>query len=58
VAGEIIHSVGDSLAEITVVPSHGGVFDIVVGEKTVFSKKSIGRFPEEGEATRLVQQAL
>jgi len=31
---------------------------VVVGDKEVFNKKSTGRFPQPGEAARLVSQAL
>lgn len=37
------------------VASHGGVFEISVDGKLVFSKKSLGRFPDEGEVLRLIR---
>ena len=36
------------------VASHGGVFEISVDGKTVFSKKALGRFPDDGEVVRLI----
>jgi len=30
-------------------PSSGGVFEVTVDGKLVFSKKELGRFPEPGE---------
>jgi selenoprotein W-related protein len=33
----------------------GGVFEITVDGKKVFSKKALGRFPEAGEVLRLIQ---
>jgi len=33
----------------------GGVFEITVDGKKVFSKKALGRFPDAGEILRLIQ---
>jgi len=35
--------------------SHGGVFEVVVDGKLVYSKKGLGRFPEEGEVLKLIK---
>lgn len=35
-------------------PSSGGVFEVSVGDRTVFSKKALGRFPEPGEVEHLM----
>jgi len=37
------------------IASHGGVFEISVDGDLVFSKRKLGRFPEDGEILRLVQ---
>ena len=37
------------------IQGRGGVFDVVVDGKKVFSKHDLGRFPEEGEVLRLIQ---
>ena len=42
--------------ESTLTPGGGGVFDVIVDGKTVFSKKSIGRFPETGEIVSTIQK--
>jgi len=42
--------------ESTMTPGGGGVFDVVVDGKTVFSKKAIGRFPEPGEVVSMLQK--
>jgi len=34
----------------------GGVFDVSLDGKLVFSKKSIGRFPEPGEIVALLKK--
>jgi selT/selW/selH-like putative selenoprotein len=42
-------------AEVELLSSSGGVFEVVVDKELVFSKKSLLRFPEEGEITLLLQ---
>ena len=35
--------------EAELIPSGGGVFEVLARDKIVFSKKAMGRFPEEEE---------
>lgn len=44
-------------AEVQLIPSSGGVFEVVADGRLVFSKKSLGRFPEEGEIVTLIRAA-
>jgi len=39
----------------TLVASGGGVFEVSVDGKLVFSKKSLGRFPDAGEILGLIR---
>ncbi|MBZ5588420.1 MAG: Rdx family protein [Acidobacteriia bacterium] len=41
-------------AEARLIKGSGGVFDVKVDGRTVFSKHETGRFPEPGEVTRLL----
>ena len=34
----------------------GGVFDVFADGKLVYSKKAVGRFPEPGEITGMLQK--
>lgn len=36
------------------IASGGGVFEVTVDGRLVFSKKSLGRFPEPGEVLKLI----
>ena len=36
-------------ADVALVKSSGGVFEVTVDNRLVFSKKALGRFPEPGE---------
>ena len=37
------------------IPSGGGIFDVKVDGKLVFSKLETNRFPEPGEVTRKIK---
>ena len=41
---------------IDLVASSGGVFEITIDDKLVFSKKKEGRFPTENELKELVRK--
>ena len=41
-------------AEVTLVPSGGGVFEVTVDGELVFSKKSLGRHANPGEVVALI----
>ena len=42
--------------EITLIPSGGGVFEIVFNGQLIFSKKALNRFPEKGEVVRIINK--
>ena len=37
------------------IASHGGVFEVTLGDELVFSKRSLSRFPEDGEVVELIR---
>jgi len=41
--------------DVTLVEGRGGVFDVVVDDDLVFSKRSAHRFPEPGEILDLIR---
>ncbi len=41
-------------AEIKLVSSGGGVFEVMVNGNLIFSKKSLDRFPEKGEIVNMI----
>jgi selenoprotein W-related protein len=43
-------------AEITMVPSSGGRFEVSCDGELLFSKQELGRFPEPGEVIELVSK--
>ena len=43
-----------SQADISLISSGGGVFEISLNGDLIFSKKALNRFPEDGEIKKLV----
>ena len=41
-------------ADISLISSGGGVFEISLNDNLIFSKKALNRFPEDGEIKKLV----
>ena len=52
---ELLEHFEKEIAQIAVVPSGGGVFEVVVDGELVFSKKALGRHAEPGEIVKLVR---
>jgi selT/selW/selH-like putative selenoprotein len=44
--------------EPEVVQSTAGVFEVEVDGQLIFSKRRLGRFPEQGEVVRLLRAAM
>ncbi|BHH84093.1 hypothetical protein LA52FAK_23820 [Desulforhopalus sp. 52FAK] len=40
--------------DVQLIPSEGGVFEVVVDGRLIYSKKNLNRFPEEGEVEGLI----
>lgn len=51
------HLKGKYNAEIELISSGGGVFEVTLEDKLVF-QKSLGRFPEHSEIDDLINQSL
>lgn len=45
-------------AEIKLVESSGGVFEVTADGRQIFSKKSLGRHAEPGEVLRLLRESI
>lgn len=43
--------------DITLIAGSGGVYEITVDGTLLFSKKKLGRFPDEGEVLRLIDSS-
>ena len=45
-------------ADISLISSGGGVFEISLNDDLIFSKKALNRFPEGGEIKKLIMDRL
>ncbi|HID70592.1 MAG TPA: SelT/SelW/SelH family protein [Desulfobacterales bacterium] len=41
-------------ADVELIASSGGVYEVVVDGKNIFSKKALSRFPDDGEIVKLI----
>ena len=57
-ANNLLNEHKNNIHELSIIPSSGGVFEIQVNDKLLFSKKELGRFPEDEEAEKLVREEL
>jgi len=39
-------------------PSSGGVFEVTLNGRLIFSKKQLGRFPNDGEIVTFIEDVL
>ena len=46
------------IEDVTVIPSKGGVFEVIVGDELVFSKKELGRHAEIDEVLDAVDAVV
>lgn len=54
-ATELLQKYGNGIQGLTLIPSGGGVFEVVRNGQLIFSKKSSGRFPELNEIIKLLE---
>ena len=47
-----------NVADIKLISSGGGVFEITLDNELIFSKKALGRFPDDGEIDNLIDKAI
>ena len=45
----------DRVGVVEVITGVGGIFDVHVDSKLVFSKDNSGRFPDDGEVLKLIR---
>ncbi len=50
---ELKKELGQTL-DVELIAGSGGVFEVMVDDRFVFSKKNKGRFPDEGEIAKLI----
>ena len=53
-ASSLLDKYGNSITQLSLIPSDGGVFEITRNGHLIFSKKKEGRFPEIDEVFALL----
>lgn len=48
----------DKVTNLTLIPSHGGVYEITLNDEVIFSKKELDRYPEKNEVEDLIREKL
>ncbi len=57
-AQELLSTFGDELGEVALMPGSGGVFEVHVDDRLVWSRKAEGRFPEAAELKQRVRDIV
>ncbi|MCS5422994.1 Rdx family protein [Psychrilyobacter sp. S5] len=55
---DLVRLFKNDFSEFKMIPSSGGVFEVRLGDRLLFSKKALGRFPEENEIIELVKKEV
>lgn len=57
-AQELLTTFDTELGEVALVPGTGGVFEVSVDNKLVWSREEHGRFPESKELKQLIRDVV
>lgn len=57
-AQELLMTFADELGEVALIPGTGGIFEIRLNGKLLFSRKIAGRFPESKEIKQMVRDVI
>lgn len=57
-AQELLVTFEDELGGVTLIPGTGGVFDVTVDGRLVWSRKAEGRFPEMKELKQRIRDVI
>lgn len=57
-ANDILEEFEQKIDEFTLIPSSGGVFEVIVGDELVYSKKETGRHTDYAEVGPGVRKLL
>lgn len=55
---ELLTTFVEEVGEVALIPGTGGVFEVKVDEKLIFSRKEMGRFPDIKELKQLVRDEI
>ncbi len=55
---ELTKNYTPSIESLTLLPSRGGVFEVMADDMVIFSKKAVDRHAEPGEVARLFEEKM
>jgi selenoprotein W-related protein len=55
---DLLKEIEPEIAEITLVPSEGGRYEVTVDGKLMYSKLQTGRHAEPGEVVKLIKNLI
>jgi selenoprotein W-related protein len=41
---------------VQLIPGHGGVFEVALNNKLIYTKSNTGRFPDDGEIAAIIKE--
>jgi len=56
-ASELLEKYGTNITQLTLLPSDGGVYEIIKDGALIFSKMKLDRFPDNGEIVTLIENS-
>ena len=56
-ASELLKKYGTTINFLTLIPSGGGVFEVLHNGKIIYSKKQTGKFPELKQVTDILDRS-
>jgi selenoprotein W-related protein len=56
--GELLNNIEPEIESITLVPSDGGRFEVIINGELVYSKLQTGRHAETGEVVGLIRKMV
>ena len=57
-AQELLTTFVQEIGEVALIPDTGGIFEVKVGDKLVFSRKDEGRFPDIKELKQIIRDEI
>ena len=54
-AADLLDKFGTNISKLTLVPSSGGVYEVMKNDENIYSKKELNRFPELEEIITLIE---
>ena len=52
---DLLDKFGTNISKLILVPSSGGVYEVMKNDEIIFSKKELNRFPELEEIITLIE---